>query len=127
MSIRMGASRSISRNGFLCHAPSSHRGIHRDKTVPHLSTLRLRGLFLNAEPSGGGFEADHITKLINADASTVNVTRALRSFMKKPAREDIVLIYFACHGAPDPDKPSNIYLLTYETDPEDISGTAIPM
>ncbi len=78
-------------------------------------------------PSGGGFEADHITKLINADASTVNVTRALRSFMKKPAREDIVLIYFACHGAPDPDKPSNIYLLTYETDPEDISGTAIPM
>lgn len=27
--------------------------------------------------------------------------RALRSFLKKPAREDIVLIYRACHGAPD--------------------------
>src|SRR6266487_4255489 len=46
-------------------------------------------------PSGGGFEADHIKKLINEEATTANVTRALRSFMKKPAKDDIALIYFA--------------------------------
>ena len=78
-------------------------------------------------PSGGGFEADHIVKLINEDATTANITRALRSFLKKPAREDIVLIYFASHGAPDIDRPNIVYLLTHDTDPRDISGTALPM
>lgn len=78
-------------------------------------------------PSGGGFEADHIVKLVNEDATTANITRALRSFLKKPAREDIVLIYFACHGAPDIDRPNIVYLLTHDTDPKDISGTALPM
>lgn len=78
-------------------------------------------------PSGGGFEADKITKLVNEDATTAKVQRALRSFLKKPAREDIVLLYFACHGAPDLDRPSIIYLLTYDTDPDDVSGTALPM
>ncbi|MEG4108876.1 caspase family protein [Microcoleus sp. S13_C5] len=78
-------------------------------------------------PSGGGFEADHIVKLVNEDATTANITRALRSFLKKPASEDIVLIYFASHGAPDIDRPENVYLLTHDTDPRDISGTALPM
>jgi len=78
-------------------------------------------------PSGGGFEADHIVKLIDEEATTAKVTRALRSFLKKPAKEDIVLIYFACHGSPDLDRPGIVYLLTHDTDPEDISGTALPM
>ncbi|MBK9710144.1 MAG: caspase family protein [Kouleothrix sp.] len=78
-------------------------------------------------PAGGGFERERIRKLIDAEATTANITRALRSFLKQPAKEDIVLIYFACHGAPDLDRPSLIYLITYDTDPSDISGTALPM
>ena len=78
-------------------------------------------------PSGGGFEQDHIVKLVNEEATTANITRALRSFLKKPAKEDIVLIYFACHGAPDIDRPGIVYLLTHDVDPKDISGTALPM
>ncbi len=78
-------------------------------------------------PSGGGFEKEHIVKLVNEDATTANITRALRSFLKKPAKDDIVLIYFACHGAPDIDRPHIVYLLTHDTDPRDISGTALPM
>jgi len=78
-------------------------------------------------PSGGDFEEDHIVKFINEDATTANITRALRSFLKKPAREDIVLIYFASHGAPDTDRPNIVYLLTHDTDPRDISRTALPM
>ena len=77
--------------------------------------------------SGGGFEKDHIVKLVNEEATTANITRALRSFLKKPAKEDIVLIYFACHGAPDIDRPGIVYLLTHDVDPKDISGTALPM
>jgi len=78
-------------------------------------------------PSGGGFEKEHIVKLVNEEATTANITRALRSFLKKPAKEDIVLIYFACHGAPDIDRPGIVYLLTHDVDPRDISGTALPM
>ncbi|MCB0189769.1 MAG: caspase family protein, partial [Caldilineaceae bacterium] len=59
--------------------------------------------------------------------TTASITRALRSFLKRPAPEDIVLIYFACHGAPDPDRPDIVYLLTHDTVPTDISGTALPM
>lgn len=78
-------------------------------------------------PSGGGFAQEHIVKLTDAEATTAKITRALRSFLKKPARDDIVLIYFACHGSPDPDRPDIVYLLTHDTDPLDISGTALPM
>ena len=78
-------------------------------------------------PRGGGFDEERIVKLIDEKATTDNITRALRSFLKKPAREDIVLIYLACHGAPDPDRPQNVYLITHDTDPADIAGTAVPM
>jgi tetratricopeptide (TPR) repeat protein len=77
--------------------------------------------------AGGGFEKDHILKLVNEQATTAEVMRALRTFLKKPAREDIVLVYFAAHGAPDPERPRNIYLVTHDTNPDDISGTAVPM
>jgi len=78
-------------------------------------------------PSGGGFEEEHICKLVNEEATTANITRALRSFLKKPGKDDIVLLYFACHGAPDIDRPKILYLLTHDTDPKDIAGTALPM
>ncbi len=79
------------------------------------------------KPSCGGYKKDHIVKLIDEEATTVAITRALRNFLKKPQREDLVLIYLACHGAPDPDIPENTYLITYDTDPSDICSTALPM
>lgn len=78
-------------------------------------------------PQGGHFQKEYICKLTNKDATKENITRALRSFLKKPAREDLVIIYFACHGSPDPDRPGNVYLLTHDSDPLDIAGTALPM
>lgn len=76
-------------------------------------------------PSGGGFEADKIIKLVNEEATTAKVQRTLRSFLQPAKPEDIVLLYFACHGGPD--RRGNPYLLTYDTDPDDISGTALPI
>ena len=78
-------------------------------------------------PSGGGFEADHVLELINGKATTANIVKALRRFLQRPAREDVVLIYFACHGVEDPDRPQNLYLLTHDADPNDIPGSALPM
>lgn len=78
-------------------------------------------------PVGGNFKPDHVIKLTNQEATTANVTRALRSFLKKPGRDDLVIIYCACHGTPDFDRPENVYLLTHDADPNDIAGTALPM
>jgi Caspase domain len=78
-------------------------------------------------PIGGSFPPENIVKLTNQDATTQKVTRALRSFLQKPGRDDLVIFYCACHGAPDFNRPENIYLITYDTDPSDIAGTALPM
>ena len=60
------------------------------------------------DPSCGNFKADNIKKLIDEEATTSNITRALRSFLKNPDEEDLVIIYLACHGAPDPARLRNI-------------------
>ena len=41
-------------------------------------------------PSGGAFDESRIYKRIDEAATTANITRGLRSFLKKPMREDIV-------------------------------------
>ena len=59
-------------------------------------------------PSGGGFQDDHVRELINGKATTTNIVKALRGFLQKPARDDLVLIYFACHGVQDANRPGNL-------------------
>jgi hypothetical protein len=77
--------------------------------------------------NGGRFNPAYIEKLINEEATTRNLTKALRGFLQKPDRDDLVVVYLACHGAPDPNRPENVYLLTHDTDPMDIPGTGLPM
>ncbi|MGQ7848064.1 caspase family protein [Granulosicoccus sp. 3-233] len=98
----------------------------------HRDAEELYNLLLT--PAGGAFEPDNICLLTNPvrfpaakEATRDNILAALRSFLKKPAKEDLVLIYFACHGAPDPDRRNVVYLLGHDTDPADIAATAIPM
>jgi len=84
--------------------------------------------FLVSEHAGlGGFEPDHVALLLNEDANFRNVRTALFTFLKSATEEDHVFIYFAGHGAPDPDRPDELYLLTYDTEADNISGTGFPM
>ena len=77
--------------------------------------------------SGGNYKQENIRKLTNEQATTRNIRIELHDFLKQPAREDVVLLYFACHGSTDPDRPKNLYLLTHDTEPSRIAGTALPM
>ena len=77
--------------------------------------------------TGGNFKSENIRYLINKKATTTNIRIALFDFLQKPAKEDLVFIFFACHGTPDPSRPQNLYLLTYDTDPKSIPGTGLPM
>ena len=93
---------------------------YADRDADELSELLQKG-------TGGGFAKDHILKLTNEQATTGAIQKALRSFLKKPGKDDVVLLYFSCHGSADPDRPEILYLLTHDTDRDDISGTALPM
>jgi len=78
-------------------------------------------------PAGGGVTDDDSLLLLNGDATTQQVRHALFSFLTKPEEQDTVVIYIAGHGAPDPLDPRNLYLLTADSKPDDMGGTAFPM
>jgi len=51
----------------------------------------------------------------------------LIKFLDQAIDIDLVIIYFAGHGAPDPARPGNMYLLTYDSDPSSLGTTGFPM
>ena len=78
-------------------------------------------------PAGGGFPAANVKLLTNENATKAAITDALFEFLKHTVKEDLVVIFFSCHGSPDPDKPSNLYLVAHDTRPGKIASTGFPM
>lgn len=78
-------------------------------------------------PEGGGYDSNHMLVLLNKDATLANVRNALIGFLNQAIDMDLVVIYFAGHGAPEPARPKNMYLLTYDSDPTALGTTAFPM
>ncbi|WP_282009921.1 caspase family protein [Nitrospina watsonii] len=100
------------------------------KGIPNLryadADARMFYEFLKS-PQGGGFADDHIIFLENENATLPKLKSALFDFLGKAIREDLVVVYFAGHGAPDPLNTSNLFLLTHDTDPDQMRSTAFPM
>jgi hypothetical protein len=78
-------------------------------------------------PAGGGVADQDSLLLLNEQATTEGIRHALFTFLTKPQEQDTVVIYIAGHGAPDPLDPRNLYLLTADSKPDDMGGTAFPM
>ncbi len=76
---------------------------------------------------GGGFQPDHMRVLLNKDATLAKLQEALIDFLQQAIDKDLVIIYFAGHGLPDPARLQNLYLLTYDADPSRLGTTAFPM
>ena len=100
---------------------------HRDAEELYKQLLELKGARFQDKQIVNLFEEKRIRKLVNQEATTANITDALRDFLQKPGENDVVFLFFACHGAPDPNRTENLYLLTHDTDPERFAGTALPM
>jgi TPR repeat protein len=84
--------------------------------------------FLISERAGlGGFKKENVRLLVNSAATSRNIRGALREFLKSATADDIVFIYFAGHGAPDPDRAADLYLMAYDTKKDSIASTGIPM
>ncbi|HAP37169.1 MAG TPA: hypothetical protein DCQ28_15020 [Bacteroidetes bacterium] len=98
--------------------------------IPNLSyaerDARTFAEFLKTS-AGGGFEEERVKILLNKDATLNNVKLALNKFLRQTVDKDLVVIYFAGHGAPEPANPINNYLLCYDTDPKSLETTAFPM
>ncbi|MGB2870057.1 MAG: caspase family protein [Bacteroidota bacterium] len=78
-------------------------------------------------PEGGSYDADHMRVYLNKEATLANVRDGLMVFLQQAIDIDLVVIYFAGHGAPDPTRPQNLYLLTYDSDPNKLATSAFPM
>lgn len=78
-------------------------------------------------PEGGGFFPADIKLLIDRDASLTALRSALDQTRKKAGRNDMVFIFIAGHGAPDPLSSQNLYFLFHDTKVVDMEKTAFRM
>jgi tetratricopeptide (TPR) repeat protein len=78
-------------------------------------------------PRGGALPDSDVMVLLDEHATTAAVRTAFDSFLKVQAGpQDIVLIFVAAHGTVD-EETGQGYIVTYDSDPEDLSATALPM
>ena len=78
-------------------------------------------------PAGGSIAKDHIYAAFDQDATGENVRYALFTFLTRARPQDMVLLYLAGHGAPDPHDSRTPYFLTYDTQVDNMGGTALRM
>ena len=78
-----------------------------------------------ASPDGARVPADQMLVMTDADATTAALRNAFQTFLKaRPGKKDTVFILIAAHGTVD---TRGSYIVTYDSDPQDLSTTAIPM
>ncbi len=78
-----------------------------------------------ASARGGGIPDDQMVVLTNEEATTAAVRNAFQTFLRNRAgKKDTIFILIAGHGIVD---NRGAYILTYDSDPQDLSTTALPM
>lgn len=110
-------------------------GISQYKTVRSLKYADKDALaFRDYLTKNVGVTGDHMTVLTNEEATLFNLKRSLGTELKRKAGpKDTVIIYYAGHGAPEPDASSpdgdglEKYLIPYDADPQDLYTTGLPM
>jgi hypothetical protein len=70
---------------------------------------------------------DEVLYLENEQATGAAMREALFVFLQQADWDDLVVIYYAGHGAPDPGRPDNLYLLPTDTDLNALAATGFPM
>lgn len=73
------------------------------------------------------FRRDDVRLLVDREATVANVNIGLRQFLQKARENDFVVVFFAGHGMPDPDRPQDLYLMAHDSSPADVAGTGLLM
>lgn len=87
---------------------------------------RAIAAFLSS-PEGGRFLPADMKLLIDGDASVSAIRAAMNDIARRATANDLVFIFIAGHGAPDPLSAQNLYFLLHDSKVVDMSGTAFPM
>lgn len=75
-------------------------------------------------PKGGNLPDDRLRVLMNEQATTAAIRNGIATFLRARARkQDTVILFLATHGVVEQDG----YILTHDSDPEDLRSTALPM
>jgi len=78
-------------------------------------------------PQGGRVARSRAKLLLNEEASKRGVEDALGHFLTNACPQDMITIYFAGHGAPEPKRPTEPFLLVHNSDLDSLASTAIAM
>lgn len=79
------------------------------------------------QPNGGGFKASDIVYMENSGATTDAVRDALMRLLPKAGPNDLIFIYIASHGSPDPFEPQKLYFLMNDTKVANLPKTGLGM
>ena len=79
-------------------------------------------------PRGGGLPPGNVLLLTDEKATTAAVRNGFQDFLKRRAgKNDTVVILIAGHGTVEVPGSKNAFILTYDSDPQDLKSTALPM
>ncbi len=77
-------------------------------------------------PRGGAVPSNNILLLTDEKATTAAVRNGFQDFLKRRAgRNDTVVIVIAGHGTVEVPGSKNAFILTYDSDPQDLTSTAL--
>ena len=113
-------------------------GEYEHKAIPRLRfAARDAQAMYDFLTTKGGYPKQNVLLLTDTTAekpTLQNIRRALGDFLfRKPGRDDMVLIYYAGHGAPEVDAAGaetdglSKYLIPRNADPDSLYSTAFPM
>lgn len=97
----------------------------RDLSYAHRDAESIRD-WLRSD-SGGSFKADEVVCLTDSTATRAAVRRELQSFLTTAGESDLIYLFMAGHGAPDPFDPSKLYFLLHDSKVTDLPNTALAM
>src|SRR2546430_1529865 len=79
-------------------------------------------------PRGGGLPPEKVIRLTDEKATTAALRNAFQTFLKgRATKKDTVLILIAGHGTVESPGSKKAFILTHDSDPQDLAGTAMPM
>jgi Caspase domain len=103
-------------------------GEYQAENIPNLeyapADARAVKDFLESDAAG---PFDEVLYLENEEATGAAMREALFVFLQQADWDDLVVIYYAGHGAPDPGRPDNLYLLPTDADINALASTGFPM
>ncbi len=105
---------------------------YADPEIPDLeyadADARAFYAFLRSESAGlGGIPEENISLLLNEEATFRSMRSALYTFLEQATEDDLVFIYIAAHGAPNPNRPDDLFILPHDAEATNIAGTGLAM